>query len=75
MPMEGWGKFFSSQNTAGVLQEKVVAVIPQTIKVNGDQDSDLINPENDCRCLFLVKHQQFLWTENFDPTFHQHEGV
>ncbi len=37
MPMEGWVKFFSSRKTAGVSQEKAVAVISQTIEVNGDQ--------------------------------------
>ncbi len=30
-------KFFSSQNTAGVSQEKGIAVISQTMEVNGDQ--------------------------------------
>ncbi len=37
MPMEGWMKFFIPQNTAGVSQEKDVAVISQTIVLNGDQ--------------------------------------
>ncbi len=41
MLMEGWVKFFSPQNTAGGSQEKGVAVIPQTIDVNGDQVSNV----------------------------------
>ncbi len=35
MPVEGWVKFFSLQNTAGV--SRGVAVISQTIVVNGGQ--------------------------------------
>ncbi len=35
--MEGRGKVFSPQNSAGVSQEKGVTVILQTIVVNGDQ--------------------------------------
>ncbi len=35
--MEGRVKFFTKQNTAGVSQEKGVAVMSQTIVVNGDQ--------------------------------------
>ncbi len=35
--MEGQVDSFSPQNSAGVLQEKGVAVISQTIEVNGDQ--------------------------------------
>ncbi len=37
MPMEEWVKFFSPQNTAGVSQEKGVAVVSQTTEANGDQ--------------------------------------
>ncbi len=37
--MEGRAKIFSSQNTAGVSKEKGVAVILQTIELNGDQFS------------------------------------
>ncbi len=40
MWIEGPVKFFSPQNTAGVSQEKGVAVFSQTVKVNGDQDSN-----------------------------------
>ncbi len=40
MSMEGRVKFFSPQNTDEVLQEKGIAVISQTIEVNGDQDSN-----------------------------------
>ncbi len=36
MPIEGWVNFFSPHNTAGVLQGKGVAVMFQTIVVNGD---------------------------------------
>ncbi len=36
MPIEGQVKFVSLQNTAGVLQEKYVAVSSQTIIINGD---------------------------------------
>ncbi len=39
--MEGQVKFFSPQNTAGVSQEKGVAVTSQTIEVNGDQVSNI----------------------------------
>ncbi len=35
--MEGQVKFYSPQNTAKVLQEKGIAVISQTVVVNGDQ--------------------------------------
>ncbi len=38
MPMEGPVKFCSPQNAAGVSKEKGVAVMPQTMEVNGDQD-------------------------------------
>ncbi len=41
MLMEGHKKFFSSQNSAGVLQEKGIAVISQTIAMNGDQFSNV----------------------------------
>ncbi len=40
MPMKGWMIFFTSQNTAGVKQEKGTAAIFQTIKANGDQVSN-----------------------------------
>ncbi len=33
---EGQVKIFSPQNTAGVSQEKSVAVTPETIGINGD---------------------------------------
>ncbi len=36
MPIKGHVKFFGPQNTTGVSHEKGVAVISQTIKVNGD---------------------------------------
>ncbi len=36
MQIEGQGNFFSPQNSAGVSQEKGVAVISPTIAVNGD---------------------------------------
>ncbi len=36
MLIEGQVKIFNSQNTAGVSSEKGVAVISQTIVVNGD---------------------------------------
>ncbi len=39
MPMEGWVKFFSPRNTAGVSQEKGVAVMFQTTVMNGDKDT------------------------------------
>ncbi len=39
--MEGLVKFFSPQNTAGVSQEKGVAVMSQTVVVNGDQVSNV----------------------------------
>ncbi len=35
MLMEGWVKIFSPQNAAGVSQKKGIAVISQTIVVNG----------------------------------------
>ncbi len=38
--MVGLVKCFSPQNTAGVSQEKGVAVIPQTTEVNSDQFSN-----------------------------------
>ncbi len=41
MLIEDWEKFFSPQNTAGVSQEKSVAVSSQTTVVNGDQDSNV----------------------------------
>ncbi len=41
--MKGWVKVFSSQNTAGVSQEKGVAVIFQTVEVNGHQFSTFKN--------------------------------
>ncbi len=41
MPVEGWVKFFSLQNTAGVSQEKGVVVISRTVEVNGDHFSKL----------------------------------
>ncbi len=41
MLMEGRLKFFTTQNSAGVSQEKDIAVISQTIKVNGDQVSNV----------------------------------
>ncbi len=34
MPIKGWVNFYSQQNTAGVSQEKSVAVISQTIEAN-----------------------------------------
>ncbi len=37
MLMNNGVKFFSPQNTAGVSQENSIAVISQTIEVNGDQ--------------------------------------
>ncbi len=43
MLMEGQVNFFSPQNTAGVSQEKDVAVKSQTIEVNGDWDSNIKN--------------------------------
>ncbi len=39
MHLEGRMKVLSPQNTAGVSQEKDVAVISQTNEVNGDQIS------------------------------------
>ncbi len=36
MLVKSWVKFFNPQNTAGVSQEKGVAVMPKTIAVNGD---------------------------------------
>ncbi len=36
--MEGWVKFFSSQNNVVVSAEKMFAVISKTIEANGDQD-------------------------------------
>ncbi len=36
MPVEGQVNFFSPQNTAGLSQEIGVAVISQTLEVNGD---------------------------------------
>ncbi len=41
MLMEGQVKFVSPQNTAGVSQEKGVAVISQKIEVNSDQCSNI----------------------------------
>ncbi len=46
MPMQGQVKFFSLQNTAGVSQEKGVAVMSQTIEVNGDQVLNVKNTHN-----------------------------
>ncbi len=37
MPVEGQVKLFSAQNTAGVSQEKGIAVVSQTVEANGDQ--------------------------------------
>ncbi len=42
MLMEGQVKFFSLQNTAGLLQEKGIAIIPQTTEKNGDLFSNTI---------------------------------
>ncbi len=48
MPMEDWVKYFSPQNSAGVSQEKGIAVISYTIEVNGYQELNIkkyrINP-------------------------------
>ncbi len=41
MPMGGWVKLFTPQNTAEVLQQKGIAVISQTIKVNGDKNLNI----------------------------------
>ncbi len=41
MLMEGRVEFLSPQNTAGVAQEKGVAVISQTNVMNGDIDSSV----------------------------------
>ncbi len=41
MLMDGWVKFFSPQITAGVLQEKGVAIMSQTTELNGDQFSNV----------------------------------
>ncbi len=41
MQIEGSVKFSSAQNTAGVSQEKGVAVMSQTISVDGDQVSNV----------------------------------
>ncbi len=41
MPMEGWVKIFSLQNTAGVSQEKVILVMSLTIVVNGGPNSNV----------------------------------
>ncbi len=40
------GEVFSTQNTAGVSQEKDVTVISQIIVVNGDQDSKVKKIKN-----------------------------
>ncbi len=40
MLIEGRQKFFSPQNSVGVSQEKVVAVISQIVQVNADQFSN-----------------------------------
>ncbi len=34
--MDGWVKFFSPQNTAGVSQDQGLAVMSQTTEANGD---------------------------------------
>ncbi len=39
MLIEGLGKFFIPQNTAGVSQEKGIVVISQTVSVIGEQSS------------------------------------
>ncbi len=41
MPIEGQVTFFRPQNTAGVFEEKGVAVMSQTIAANGDQISNV----------------------------------
>ncbi len=41
MLMEGWVKFFSPQNSAGVSQENSIAVISKTVQVNGDQEPNV----------------------------------
>ncbi len=44
--MEGQVKFLCPQNTAGVSQEKGVAVISRTIVMNGDLDSNVLKKHN-----------------------------
>ncbi len=41
MLIERWVNFLSPQKAAGVKQEKDVAIISQTIEVNGDQVSNM----------------------------------
>ncbi len=41
MPVEGQVKFYRSQNTAGVSQEKQFKTIPQTNVVHGGQFSNV----------------------------------
>ncbi len=43
MLLEGQAKFFSPQSTAGISQEKDIAVISKTIVVNGDKDLSVEN--------------------------------
>ncbi len=54
MPMEGQIKFFSPQNTAGVLQEKGVAVTFLTIEANGDQVSKKPNKQTNKKNLMVT---------------------
>ncbi len=52
MLMEGQVNRFSSQNSAGVSQEKDAALISQTTEVNGDQDSNVKKIHNkNIKCL------------------------
>ncbi len=52
MVMEGQVKFFSPQDSAGVSQEKDIAVISQTVDINGYQDLNIIKTHNkSIKCL------------------------
>ncbi len=51
-----WVKIFSPQNTAGISQEKGVAVISSTIEVNGDLYLNVKNPHNKTKkCLHTAR--------------------
>ncbi len=80
MMVEDWVKLFRPQKTAGISQEKDVAVICKTIVMNGEQFSDGRKINNKTlKCLHTVcpsnaavlkpRHVKLFWKNVTDAMF------